>query len=63
VNAGEFIQQFHHAVVVLERMQPNPGQSVLARDQVLVKRLMLVPQDYNAQNRHEREISESNLAV
>jgi hypothetical protein len=44
-------------------MQPDPGQPVLAGDQVLVKRLMLVPQNYNAQNGHEREISKSKLAV
>src|SRR4051812_43129130 len=55
VNVGKFIQQFHHSVVVLERMQPDPGQPVLAGDQVFVKRLMLVPQNYDAENGHERE--------
>ena len=55
VNVGKLIQQFDHAVVVLERMQPDPGQPVLAGDQVLVKRLMLVPQNYYAQNGHELE--------
>ena len=63
VNVGKLVQQFDHAVVVLERMQPHPGQPVLAGDQVLVKRLMLVPQNYDAQNGHEREISKSKLAV
>ena len=57
VNVGKLVEQLDHAVVVLESMQPDPGQPVLAADQVLVKRLMLVPQNYDAQNGHEREIS------
>jgi len=36
-------------------MQPDPGQPVLAGDQVFVERLMLVPQNYYAENRHGLE--------
>ncbi len=57
VNAGKLVQQLDHAVVILEGMQPHPGQPVAAGDQVLVKRLMLVPENYDAQNGHERDIS------
>src|SRR3954465_8857304 len=55
VNVGKFIQQLHHAVVVLERMQSNPRQTVFTRDQILVKRLVLMPEKYDSQGRHEME--------
>ena len=57
MNVGKLIQQLDHAVVILEGMQPHPGQPVAAGDEVLVKRLMLVPENYDAQNGHERDIS------
>ena len=53
VNVGKLVQQLDHAEVVLERVQSHPGQPVVAGDQVLVKRLMLVPQNYYAENGHE----------
>src|SRR2546422_11553707 len=49
---GKFVQQLDHAVIIFEGMQANPGQTVFARDQVFVKRLMLMPEDDDAQNRH-----------
>ena len=52
VNVGKLIQQFDHAVIIFESMQPHPGQTILPRDQVFVKRLMLVPQNDDAQNGH-----------
>ena len=44
VHAGKFLQQFHHAVIIFERVQAHPGQTVLARNQVLVIRLVHVPE-------------------
>jgi hypothetical protein len=52
MDVGEFVQQLDHAVVVFERMQAHPGQAVLSGDQILVERLMLMPQDNDAQNGH-----------
>src|SRR5436309_3201388 len=40
------------AITVVAANHVNPGQAVFARDQVFVKRLMLVPEDDDAQNRH-----------
>ena len=40
----ELAQQRHHAEVVLEGMQPHPWQDVLAGDEILVVRLMHVPE-------------------
>ena len=44
VNAGELLQQFDHAVVVLEGVQTHPRQAIFTADQVLVKGLVHVPQ-------------------
>ena len=52
VDVGKFVEQLDHAVIIFEGMQANPGQTVFARDQVFVERLMLVPEDDDAQNRH-----------
>jgi hypothetical protein len=35
-------------------MQTYPGEAVISRDQVLIERLMLVPENYNAESRHRR---------
>ena len=45
LDAGKLAQQRHHPVVVLQRVQPDPRQDVLARDEVLVVRLVHVPQE------------------
>ena len=42
-DVGKLLQHLDHAVVVLERVHARPGQLVLARDQVLIKRLVHVP--------------------
>ena len=52
VNIGKLVQQFHHAVVVFQGMQANPGKAVFTRNQIFVERLMLVPQNNNAQSWH-----------
>src|SRR5262245_11913031 len=46
-NLRELLQQRHHAVVVLQGMQANPRQDVLARDEVLVIGLVHVPEERN----------------
>jgi len=45
-------------------MEANPGQAVLASDQVFVKGLVLMPQDDYTKNRHEREgVRKNSLAL
>src|SRR6266850_978860 len=53
MDVREFIQQFHHAVIILECMHAHPGQTVLAGHQVLVEGLMHMPQKYEADFSHE----------
>ena len=53
VDVGKLVQQFDHAVVVLEGVQTGPGQTIFAGDQILVERLVLVPQKNDAESRHE----------
>ncbi len=53
MHLGKFIQQLHHPVVVLQGMQPRPGQPVLPGHQVFIERLMLMPQDDNSHLRHD----------
>ena len=45
LDVGKLPQERHHAVVVLQGVQPDPRQDVLARGQVLVKGLVHVPED------------------
>ena len=52
MDVGKLVQQFDHAVIVFQRMQAHPGQPVLARDQILVIRLVLMPEYNHAQNGH-----------
>jgi hypothetical protein len=49
-DARELAQERHHAVVVLQRMQPDPRQDVLAGDEVLVIRLVHVPHEGDARH-------------
>ena len=49
-DPGKLTQQRHHAPVVLQGMQPDPREDVLPREQVLVERLMHVPQDGDARH-------------
>ena len=51
MDVGKLVQQFDHAVVVLERVQARPRQTIFARDQILVERLVLVPKQDDAQER------------
>ena len=48
VDVGKFVEQLDHAEIIFEGMQANPGQTIFARDQVFVKRLMLVPENDDA---------------
>jgi hypothetical protein len=43
MNGGEIFQDFDHPVVVFERVHPSPGEFELARDQILIERLVHVP--------------------
>ena len=52
VYVGELVQQFDHSIVVFEGVQPNPGKTVFARDQIFVERLMLMPENDYAQSGH-----------
>ncbi len=45
VNAGELIQQLHHAVVIFERVHTHPRHSIFPGHQVLVEGLMHVPEE------------------
>src|SRR5688500_12314881 len=49
-HRGELTDERHHSPVVLERVQPHPRQDVLAGQQVLVQRLMHVPQQRHARH-------------
>ena len=49
---GKLVQQFDHPIVVFEGVQPNPGKTVLTRDQVFVERLMLMPKNDDAESGH-----------
>jgi hypothetical protein len=44
-HVGKLPQQRHHAVVVLQPMQPDPGEDVFAGHQILVERLVHVPEE------------------
>ena len=46
VDVGKLVQQFHHPVVVLEGVQPDPGKAILAGDHVFVERLVHVPEQH-----------------
>ena len=50
-HARKLPQQRDHAVVVLQRMQPNPGKDVLVRHQVFVIWLVHVPEKSNLRHR------------
>src|SRR5579863_6778766 len=52
VDVGKLIQQLDHAVIIFEGVQSNPRQTVLAGNQIFVVRLMLVPENDDAQCRH-----------
>src|SRR5580765_7226531 len=52
MDTRELIQKLHHAVVILERMHPDPGKSVFTCNQVLVKGLVHVPEENETNCRH-----------
>src|SRR5947209_754360 len=61
VNAGKFIQQLHHAEIVFECMEPYPGQPVLSGDQVLIVRLVHVPQKQETYDWHDGICTMNNI--
>src|SRR5262249_33077997 len=48
----KLLEDAHHAVVVLERMHARPRKLVLARDEVLVIRLVHMPEETQVNSRH-----------
>ena len=52
MNVGELIEQLHHAVIIFERVQTHPWQTVFARNQIFVERLVLMPKKDDAQGWH-----------
>ena len=57
VDVGKLIQQFHHAVIIFERMQAHPGQAIFAGHQILVERLVLMPEKNQTQGGHGWKVS------
>jgi hypothetical protein len=52
MDLRKLVQQLDHPIVVFQSMQSDPGQAVFTRNEVLVKGLMLVPQNNHAKDRH-----------
>jgi hypothetical protein len=52
MNLGELIQQLHHAVIIFEGVQTGPRQAIFTCNQILVKRLVLMPKKDNPQRGH-----------
>src|SRR5438876_10576517 len=52
VDRGKLAQDGHHSPIVLERVQADPGHDVAALGQVLVKRLVHVPQKHEVRLGH-----------
>src|SRR2546430_3180556 len=44
-DLGKLLQERHHAVVILQRVQPDPRQEMLASGQIFVEGLVHVPED------------------
>jgi hypothetical protein len=70
-HVRELAEQRRHPVVVLQRVQAHPRQDVLPRHQVLVERLVVVPQQRDAcfhvlwwgSKRHTRRCSGSSTGI
>ena len=50
-HGGKLAQDRHHAVIILQGVQPHPRQDVLPGDEILVIRLVHVPQQSDASHR------------
>ena len=61
-DARKLLQNAHHAVVVLERVHARPWQLVFARGQVLIKRLVHVPEEAQIDLRHVKSPQEEPCA-
>ena len=48
----KFFKDLHHAVVVFEGMHAGPGEAVLSCGQILVERLVHVPEEAQVDFRH-----------
>ena len=59
VNVREFVEQLHHAVIIFEGVHTHPRQAVLASHQILVKRLMLMPEKNQTQGGHWQKFQSS----
>jgi hypothetical protein len=51
-HIGEFAQDLDHAVVILEGVQTGPWQLVLAGGEILIERLVHVPEEAEINARH-----------
>src|ERR1700722_189739 len=43
VHGGKILQHFHHSVVILQRVKARPRQAIFTEHQVLIQRLVHVP--------------------
>src|SRR4029077_13675963 len=62
VDAGKLVQQFNHSVIVFQCVQARPRQPVFSGNQVLVIRLVLMPQNDHAKNWHELSRSRNRIS-
>jgi hypothetical protein len=52
VNVGKFIEHLDHAVIIFEPVHADPRQAVFTGYQIFIERLVLMPQNYDANDRH-----------
>ncbi len=52
VYIGKLLQQLHHAVIILQTVQAYPGHAILAGHQILIERLVLMPEKDETQGGH-----------
>src|ERR1700730_6453941 len=53
MDVREFLQNLDHAVIIFERMETSPGQTVFTGRQILVEGLVLVPHETQMDALHE----------
>ncbi len=56
MHARKFLEHAYHAPVVLESMQPGPGQHIAAGGRVAVLRLMHMPENDQMNSVHIRSV-------
>src|SRR5712691_741488 len=63
MKIGKLAEHFHHAPVILQRMQARPGEDVAPALRVAVLRLMHVPQQNQMNALHRLRLSRANRAT